>query len=161
MLFLRSPLGLRLSIGVAAPTLYLSSQLLHPRPRSILHCQAPSRQDQPFVSASQYPTYVRYPEDQRPSTLFNPNDFRQISTGSFAGVLAGYMVGRLSRMFAFVAVIAILIIQFFERKGFHIFPYQKIKGVVSEVDARRALTENWAFKWSFTSTFVLSAWFAN
>ncbi|KAF3926053.1 hypothetical protein ABW20_dc0108890 [Dactylellina cionopaga] len=160
MLFLR-PIGLRLTIGLSVPTLYLSSQILYPRR---LRCQAAPYLHDRILEARQSQSSIgqqRSPEDSVDGTIFNPTNFRQISTGSFTGVLTGYAVGKLSRMLMFVTILVFMVVQYAERKGIHLVPWQRLRGVVDEADMKRAMTDNWAFKWSFASTAALSAWFAN
>ncbi|EPS37660.1 hypothetical protein H072_8661 [Dactylellina haptotyla CBS 200.50] len=166
MAFFR-PIGLRLTIGISVPTLYLSSHILFPRRTAIFQCQtAPYLHDRIAEAAhsqvlSRRNLYNDENDDVPYDSLFNPMHFRQISTGSFGGVVAGYMVGKLSRMFAFVTLLVILVVQLIERQGLHIVPWQRIKNKAGEVQVKRIITENPAFRWSFAATFALSAWFAN
>ncbi|KAJ6264835.1 hypothetical protein Dda_0988 [Drechslerella dactyloides] len=164
--FLRRPVALRVTLAFSVPTAYLSSQLLLPHSRSrILQCQAaPYLQDRISEAQSQQKARPLVANDEarsRGSTVFTPSDFRQISIGSFAGVMCGYTFGRMSRFVAIVLVAIVLVVQYAERKGFRVVPWQRFQRFIDEVDARRAVTENWAFKYSFGSAFCLSAWFAN
>ncbi|KAK6349653.1 hypothetical protein TWF696_005933 [Orbilia brochopaga] len=167
--FLRRPAALRITLAISVPTAYISSQLLLPHSRSrILHCQAaPYLHDRILEAQSEQKRYPRSTDGAdsqtrtRGSTIFTPTDFRQLSIGSFAGVMCGYTVGKMSRMIAFVVIAIALVVQYVERKGYQIVPWKRIQRLVSEIDARAAATENWALKYSFASAFALSAYFAN
>ncbi|KAK6521608.1 hypothetical protein TWF506_001821 [Arthrobotrys conoides] len=168
MAFLR-PLGLRLTIGLTVPTLYVSHQILFPRRSYILQCQTTpyltdrileARDDQKLKIKRRY---IEEDEtEKRGIEVFNPAHYRQLSLGSFSGVLVGYVIGRLSKMIAFVSLLVILMVQYMERHGYHVLPRQyRIRKFLEETDIKPLLTENAAFKYSFASTFAISAWFAN
>ncbi|KAF3925672.1 hypothetical protein ABW21_db0209071 [Orbilia brochopaga] len=171
--FFRRPAALRMTLAFTVPTAYVSSQLLLPHSRSrILHCQAaPYLHDRILEAQSEQkrPLRVTYtaadddgsPARTRKSMIFTPTDYRQLSIGSFAGVMCGYTVGHMSRMIAFVVIAVILVVQYAERKGIPIMPWKRMQRFVDELDARAAATHNWAFKYSFASAFALSAYFAN
>ncbi|KAF3908723.1 hypothetical protein AA313_de0200265 [Arthrobotrys entomopaga] len=162
MLLLR-PIGLRLAIGISVPSLYLSSHLFFPRRTSIIQCQsAPYLSDRIAEARESQSISDRLRQEKEDSrSWFNPANFRQISTGSFAGVVTGYMIGRWSRMLFFIGVLVVLVVQYIERRGFTVVPYKRLDKIASEADIKQALTKNAAFKWTFATTFALSAWFAN
>ncbi|KAK6362087.1 hypothetical protein TWF730_005785 [Orbilia blumenaviensis] len=168
MAFLR-PIGLRLTIGLTVPTLYVSHQILFPRRSYILQCQsAPYLTDRILEARQEDPRFGRrrYIEEddnvKRSAGIFDASQYRQLSLGSFTGVCAGYIVGRLSRVIAFVSLFVILVIQYIERHGYHVLPRNyRIRQYLEETDTKRLLTENAAFKYSFASSFAISAWFAN
>ncbi|KAK6350676.1 hypothetical protein TWF718_003861 [Orbilia javanica] len=168
MAFLR-PIGLRLTIGLTVPTLYVSHQILFPRRSYILRCQnSPYQGDVLFEARrgdQRYSVTRRYIEEndeERGIGIFNPTQYRQLSLGSFSGVVAGYIVGKLSRMIAFVTLFVIMVVQYAERHGYHVLPRQhRIRRYLEGTDMKRLLIKNAAFKYSFASTFAISAWFAN
>ncbi|KAK6541585.1 hypothetical protein TWF694_007388 [Orbilia ellipsospora] len=164
MLLLR-PIGLRLAIGISVPSLYLSSHLLYPRRTSIIQCQAApyltDRITEARESKSISDQLLHENARTKGGSWFNPYNFRQISTGSFAGVVTGYMIGRWSRMLFFIGILVVMVVQYIERRGYTIIPYQRLDKMAHEADIKQALTKNAAFRWTFATTFALSAWFAN
>lgn len=76
--------------------------------------------------------------------------------------MAGYIVGRLSRMIAFLSLFVILVVQYMERHGYRVIPRgYRIRKYLEGTDVKPLLTENAAFKYSFAPAFAISAWFAN
>jgi uncharacterized membrane protein (Fun14 family) len=45
-------------------------------------------------------------------------DYEQLSVGSFTGLLSGYIVGKLSRIIAFITLSGLLTLQFLQSRGF-------------------------------------------
>ncbi|KAK6534752.1 hypothetical protein TWF281_006053 [Arthrobotrys megalospora] len=171
MAFFR-PLGLRrLTIGLTVPTLYVSHQILFPRRSYILQCQtAPYLTDrirearlEDQKSRVNRRRYIDEDEDEKRGIgIFDATRYRELSMGSFTGVVAGYVVGRLSKMIAFVSLFIIMVLQYVERHGYPILPRtHRIRQYVEGVDTKRLLTEHAAFKYSFATTFAISAWFSN
>ncbi|KAF3083996.1 hypothetical protein TWF569_011276 [Orbilia oligospora] len=169
MAFLR-PLGLRLTIGLTVPTLYVSHQILFPRRSYILQCQTTPYLTDRILEASQDDQRFKFKRrhieedgtEKRGTPIFDAAQYRQLSLGSFSGVMVGYVIGRLSKMIAFVSLLVILMVQYMERHGYHVLPRQyRIRKFLEETDIKPLLTENAAFKYSFASTFAISAWFAN
>ncbi|KAI5806672.1 hypothetical protein DFH27DRAFT_467333, partial [Peziza echinospora] len=79
-------------------------------------------------------------------TTLNPIHYRQISSGSFSGLLAGMIAVKFSRTLAVVIGIFFLIIELLAAKGVHIIPYQRINRWVKEADYRSFMFDNMAFK---------------
>ncbi|KAK6506904.1 hypothetical protein TWF481_005362 [Arthrobotrys musiformis] len=153
----------RIAIPLTLPTLYLLHQ-----PR--LRCQTAPYLTDRVLEARQEDSrfkikrrYIEEPDNiKRGTGIFDINQYRQLSLGSFGGVVAGYVVGRLSRVIAFVGLLIILVVQYLERHDYQVLPRPyRLRKYLEETDLKPLLTKNAAFKYSFASTFAISAWFAN
>ncbi|KAL0637707.1 hypothetical protein Q9L58_003267 [Maublancomyces gigas] len=90
-------------------------------------------------------------------TTFSPLLYRQISTGSFLGLAAGFAVGKFSKSIGLVVGSLLLLIEFLASRGVHIIPYQWLQRFTNKIDVRGLVTKNMAFKASFGATFAIAA----
>ncbi|EEP79348.1 predicted protein [Uncinocarpus reesii 1704] len=127
--------------------------MLRPHPASTIRCDyAPRVPGQP--SWYNRPSLL---EGDGPFRNISPQTVRQISLGSVLGLVAGVGLRIFSRTLTFTLGVAILLIEWAASKGYNIVPTQFLQRYVKSVDVRRAITKNLAFKASFGTTLMLSA----
>ncbi|EER27400.1 hypothetical protein D8B26_006542 [Coccidioides posadasii str. Silveira] len=139
---------LLLSMPLAASFL-----LFCPKPAVVIHCDyAPRTPGQPAWCSRPSPL-----EGDCSFGSLNPHTVRQISLGSVLGLVAGVGLRIFSRTLTFTLGVAILLIEWAASKGYNIVPPKFLQRYVKSVDVRRAVTKNLAFKASFGTTLMLSA----
>ncbi|MCJ1351305.1 MAG: hypothetical protein MMC33_001289 [Icmadophila ericetorum] len=152
-LLLRRPL-LPLTLGITTfSTAYALQTLYRPRP---LLCESPPT----GATSSSFRIYTTNAE----TPLIKPNErrvntavYKQISSGSILGLLAGLGVSVFSRGLAFLIGVLVLGVQAAASRGINIVPTTRIQQYFRGVDVRSALQDNVAFKLSFGVTFMLAA----
>lgn len=84
--------------------------------------------------------------------------YRQISSGSIIGLVAGLAISTFSKPLTFLLGCLLFGVQFAASQGLHLIPYGTIQRYITrKVDVRSALTSHVAFKLSFGLTFALAA----
>ncbi|KAI1965947.1 hypothetical protein LOZ58_000848 [Ophidiomyces ophidiicola] len=144
--FIRRPLLLSIPLG--------ASVLMYTTPTSVIRCDyAPRIPGQP----TWYTTPSPLEGCERPFGSIEPRTVRQISLGSVLGLVAGVGLRIFSRTLTFTLGAAILLIEWAASRGYNIVPTDFLQKYVKSVDVRRAITEKLAFKASFGTTLMLSA----
>lgn len=98
-------------------------------------------------------------------TRFNGKlNYRQLSIGSFTGLFAGYVIGKLSKVLVILIASGLLTIQFLQSRG--IVPIgSTIVGQFAQwskknVDFNELILDQPSFKISFLSSFLVAAFYA-
>lgn len=102
---------------------------------------------------------IEYPQQRRIL-------YQQLSVGSFAGLLCGLVLGKMSKLLVYVAAAGFLTIHWLQNRGLmpetHTLPVigDFIVTLRHRLNARQLVTEKPAFKVSFLSSFVVAAMYA-
>ncbi|KAH8147459.1 uncharacterized protein LAJ45_08616 [Morchella importuna] len=94
---------------------------------------------------------------QTQQSTFSPMLYRQVSTGSFLGLVAGFAVGKFSKSIGLVLGSLLLLIEFLASRGLHVVPYSWLQKLTNKVDVKGLVTKNMAFKASFGASFAIAA----
>ncbi|KAI9829622.1 MAG: hypothetical protein M1826_005512 [Phylliscum demangeonii] len=150
----RSPISLGLCLGsgcVATATMVF----LAPTRSRLLHCDSgtagPTAANGGMWSSA---SKARHPAT---STVGSARTYRQISSGSICGLLAGLAIGTFSRSLSLLLGLVLFGVQFAASHGLHVIPYKRIQRYIGGINLRSALDRNVAFKLSFGLTFALAA----
>ncbi|TGZ83320.1 hypothetical protein EX30DRAFT_317432 [Ascodesmis nigricans] len=139
-----------------------TSPLLHSAFPSTLHHADYTSSFLPFIPWARRTTPSKPMAPPPPQDLrgFSPIVYRQVSTGSFLGVALGLLVSRFGKVFAIIAGAGLVLVEVLARQGIEVIPWDKVKGWVDEVEVRRMVTENMAFKIAFCASFGIAVFFA-
>jgi len=113
-----STLRLNVGVGLGVSSVLIGQQFLLNPHRRVIYCQSATTATHPSsVSQSSSwfsqnkPAQQVQLEETTENQIFNPVAFRQISSGSFIGLLAGIAVGKISKILAFAALAVALGVQ--------------------------------------------------
>lgn len=92
-------------------------------------------------------------------------NYQELSVGSFAGLLCGYVAGKLSRLLVFIAVTGMLSLQFLQSRGIvdiHTLPLVRsaARWANDRFGNKEFLLDKPSFKASFLTSFVIAAFYA-
>ncbi|KAI9677471.1 MAG: hypothetical protein M1817_006425 [Caeruleum heppii] len=151
---LLSPLRSPLTLGLTLSSVYFASTLSYSNPSRLLCCDA-------RTSASSTANDWSYSRDAKVPVVKggrpNPRAYRQISSGSITGLIAGLAVGTFSKTLTLLLGLLVFGVQFAASKGINIIPYNRLQRYARGINLRSVFEDNVAFKLSFASTFALAA----
>lgn len=131
------------------------AHMLH---RSPVRCNVPSEVELNTASYGQ-------PVQVRRSRLNGKLDYQQLSSGSFLGLLLGYITGKISKLLCFLTFTSLLTLQFLQSRGIINVTEVPLTTRITDYardrfDARAFISNKPSFKISFFSSFIIAAAYA-